>query len=245
LHMVKEVTIRIGTSGWTYPHWQEQFYPPDWPKSKWLEYYAQHFDTVGLNATFYRLPKPKTFENWKNRTPDGFLWSVKASKYITHTRRLKAPQEPLARLYTTAAGLGEKFGVLLFQLPPSLAFDKKRFTEFCGFLNPRLRHAVEVRHVSWISDPFFDMLKQSNIAFCIADTAGRYPFHEAVTADFIYIRLHGSTELYASHYSEKELQAWAEKIKAWGKDTFVYFDNDFEGHAVKNAQRLKEILMAS
>lgn len=243
--MLKEVTIRIGTSGWTYPHWQGVFYPPDWPKSRWLEYYAQHFETVELNATFYRLPKPKTFENWRHRTPDGFIWSVKASKYITHTKRLKDPKEPLDRLYKTAAGLGDKLGVGLFQLPPSLAFDEKRFKQFCKVLDPNLRHALEVRHPSWISDHLFDLLKEYNVAFCIADTAGRYPFKEVVTADFIYIRLHGSRKLYGSDYSEEELQVWAEKIKVWGKDTFVYFDNDVEGHAVKNAKRLKEILRAS
>jgi len=240
----KDVTIRIGTSGWTYPHWQEVFYPPDWSKSRWLEYYAQHFDTVELNATFYRLPKPKTFENWNKRTPDRFLWSVKGSKYITHTKRLKDPVEPLDRLYGAAAGLGEKLGVVLFQLPPSLVFDEKTFKEFCGVLNPNLRHALEVRHASWISDQVFDLLKEYNMAFCIADTAGRYPYHEVVTTDFVYIRLHGSRKLYASDYSEEELQVWAEKIKAWAKDTFVYFDNDFEGHAVRNARRLKEILTA-
>jgi uncharacterized protein YecE (DUF72 family) len=241
----KDVITKVGTSGWTYPHWQGVFYPPDRPKSRWLEYYAQHFDTVELNATFYRLPKPKVFENWHNRTPDGFLWSVKASKYITHTKRLKEPREPLERLYTTASGLGDKLAVVLFQLPPNLAFHEERFKQFCGFLNPNLRHALEVRHPSWITDNVLDLLRQYNVALCIADTAGRYPFHEVVTADFVYIRLHGSRKLYASNYSEEELQAWAEKIKAWGKDTFVYFDNDFEGRAVKNAQRLKEILTAS
>lgn len=192
--MIKGVTIRIGTSGWTYPHWQEVFYPPGWRASQWLEYYAREFDTVELNATFYRLPKPKTFENWRKRTPDTFLWSLKASKYITHTKRLRETQEPLERLYTTSAGLGDKLGVILFQLPPSLEFEEKAFKEFCGFLKPNRRHALEVRHASWISDRLFALLQHYNIALCIADTAGRYPFQEVVTADFIYIRLHGSTK---------------------------------------------------
>ncbi|NVM21592.1 MAG: DUF72 domain-containing protein [Desulfobacterales bacterium] len=237
-----ERNIRIGTSGWNYPHWKELFYPVNCPKSRWLEYYAEHFDTVELNATFYRLPKPKTFENWRRRTPDHFLWAVKANKYITHTKRLKEPKEPLRRLYTAASGLEEKLGPILFQLPPSLAFDEEKFEDFCRSLNLSQRHALEVRHPSWISDRLFAILKKYNIAFCIADTAGRFPYHEVVTSDFIYIRLHGSKKLYASEYSDEEIQGWADKIRKWGKPACIYFDNDFEGYAVKNAKRLKEIL---
>ena len=237
-----EQQIRIGTSGWTYTHWIELFYPVNWPKSRWLEYYTQHFDTVELNSTFYRLPLVKTFENWKTRTPERFLWALKANKYITHIKRLKEPEEPLERFYTAASGLKEKQGPILFQLPPSLSFDENEFEHFCRSLNPSLLHALEVRHPSWITDRLFAILKKHNIAFCIADTAGRYPYHEVLTADFVYVRLHGSKKLYASDYSEGELQSWAQKINEWEKDTYLYFDNDFEGHAVKNAKRLKEIL---
>ena len=240
--MEKGATIRIGTSGWTYQHWQGIFYPDKWPKSRWLEYYIRYFDTVELNATFYRLPKPMTFENWKSRTPDNFVWSVKSSKFITHIKRLENPADPLGRLYGAVAGFGEKLGVILFQLPPSLAFDEKIFRDFCESLDPQARHALEVRHPSWIDDQVFGILKEFNIALCVADTAGRYPFCEEMTADFVYIRLHGSQKLYASPYGEEELQAWAEKVDLWGKDAFIYFDNDYEGHAVNNAKRLKEIL---
>jgi len=240
--MEKGVQVRIGTSGWTYPHWQGIFYPDKWPKSRWLEYYAGHFDTVELNASFYRLPHSATFENWKAKTPDRFLWSVKASKYLTHTQRLRNPAEPLDRLYRASAGLGKKRGVILFQLPPSLAFDEAEFRSFCEVLDPKVRHALEIRHPSWINDRVFGLLSTWNIALCVADTAGRYPFSEAMTADFAYVRLHGSRKLYASEYAEEELQTWTEKVHQWNRDTFVYFDNDFEGHAVKNAQRLKQIL---
>ena len=236
--------IRIGTSGWTYPHWVRLFYPVDWPKSRWLEYYIEHFDTVELNASFYRLPLFKTFENWKARTPDRFIWALKANKYITHIKRLKEPEEPLERFYAAASGLKEKLGPILFQLPPSMRFETERFKGFCRCLDSSQRHALEVRHPSWISDELFSLLEQYNIAFCIADTAGRYPYHEVVTADFVYVRLHGSTKLYASNYSEEELQMWARKIEGWGKDTYLYFDNDFGGYAVRNAIRLKEILGA-
>ena len=240
--MEKGISIRIGTSGWTYQHWQRVFYPVKWPKSRWLEYYSEHFDTVELNASFYRLPNRTTFESWKARTPDNFLWSVKGSKFITHTRRLKNPAESLDRLYGVTAGLGEKRGVILFQLPPSLAFDEKVFRDFCESLDPEIRHALEIRHPSWINDQVFDILSEFNIALCMADTAGRYPSCETMTADFAYIRLHGSQKLYASEYSEEELRTWAEKVDAWNRDAFIYFDNDFEGHAVNNARRLKEIL---
>ena len=170
--MDKDVSIRIGTSGWTYKHWEGIFYPFKWPKSKWLEYYIKHFDTVELNATFYRLPKRTTFENWKSRTPDNFLWSVKSSKFITHTKKLENPTEPLDRLYGVTAGLGIKLGVILFQLPPSLAYDEKVFMDFCESLNPQVRHALEIRHSSWINDHAFGILREFNIALCMADTAG-------------------------------------------------------------------------
>jgi uncharacterized protein YecE (DUF72 family) len=240
--MVKAISIRVGTSGWTYKHWEGIFYPGETPKSKWLEYYGGHFNTVELNASFYRLPKRETFENWKARTPDDFLWSVKASKFITHTRRLENSAEPLDRLYHVTSGLGKKLGVILFQLPPSLAYNEKTLRDFCETLNPQIRHAIEVRHPSWINDQAFSLLREFNIALCIADTAGRYPSCETITSDFVYIRLHGSRELYASKYSEKELRNWAEKVNAWNRETFIYFDNDFEGHAVNNAGRLKELL---
>jgi uncharacterized protein YecE (DUF72 family) len=240
--MAKTVSIRIGTSGWTYKHWEGIFYPAELPKSKWLEHYCRHFDTVELNASFYRLPKRETFENWKARTPDNFLWSVKGSKFITHTRKLENPSEPLDRLYTATAGLEEKLGVLLFQLPPSLAYNEKILRAFCKTLNPRVRHAIEVRHSSWMNDQAFSLLSEFNIALCMADTAGRYPSCEAMTSDFVYIRLHGSQKLYASEYSEEELRSWAEKVDGWNRDTFIFFDNDFEGHAVHNAGRLKELL---
>jgi uncharacterized protein YecE (DUF72 family) len=240
--MEKGVSLWIGTSGWSYTHWGNVFYPEKWPKSKWLEYYSRHFDTVELNATFYRLPNHTTFENWKVRTPDSFLWSVKANKFITHTKRLEEPSEPMDRLYGATAGLGEKRGVILFQLPPTLAFNEKVFRNFCETLDPKVRHTLEIRHPSWVNDLLFGILNEFNIALCTADTAGRYPFCEVLTADFAYVRLHGSQKLYVSNYSEEELQNWAKKIVTWKRDTYIYFDNDFKGYAVNNARRLIEIL---
>jgi len=141
--------IYIGTSGWNYNHWKELFYPADCPKTNWLEFYAKHFRTVELNASFYRLPKPQTFENWRKRTPDNFLWSVKASRYITHIKRIKDVNEPLERFFSSAELLKEKLGPILFQLPPNLAFNERSLSNFCQKLMANHRYALEVRHQSW------------------------------------------------------------------------------------------------
>jgi uncharacterized protein YecE (DUF72 family) len=243
--MSKKMTfpIYVGTSGWNYSHWKEVFYPPICAKSQWLQFYAQKFTTVEVNATFYRLPKPETFENWRRTTPERFRWAVKANRYITHVKRLSDTGEPLERFFSAAQTLEEKFGPVLFQLPPGLAFHEGLLDEFCDNLK-KYNHpsAFEVRHKSWLTDRVLAKLEECRVAFCISDTAGRYPYEEAVTADFIYIRLHGSRKLYASDYSEDELQAWAEKIRQWERETYIYFDNDFGGYAPKNAARLKKIL---
>ncbi|MBW1960850.1 MAG: DUF72 domain-containing protein [Deltaproteobacteria bacterium] len=196
---MKEKLRRIGTSGWNYEHWKDRFYPSGLAKSKWLNFYTEHFDTVEVNATFYRLPKPKTFDNWYEKTPDNFLWAVKGSRYITHIQRLKDTAESLERLYQSVERLKEKAGPILFQLPPSFTFDERILKAFCKELNPAFRHALEVRHESWIDEVVFQILKENNIALCISDSAGRFPYCEAITADFVYIRLHGSKKLYASN----------------------------------------------
>ena len=237
--------IHIGTSGWNYDHWKGLFYPKDCPKSKWLEFYAKHYGTVEVNSTFYRLPKPQVFENWRKRTPDNFLWSVKSNRYITHIKRIKDVEEPLERFFSAAELLDEKLGPILFQLPPNLAFDEAVFKDFCRYLKGNHLYTLEIRHTSWVQEGVIDLLKDNNIALCISDTAGRYPYVEEDTATFIYIRLHGSKELYISEYSEVELQTIARKIRDRSKDTYIYFDNDYAGYALKNAKRLKEILRLS
>jgi uncharacterized protein YecE (DUF72 family) len=233
---------RIGTSGWTYKHWKGVVYPSGVPVSKWLRYHSAQFDTIEVNATFYRLPKPDTFERWYRETPEDFLWAVKGSKFITHTRGLKDSGEPLERLYGGLSGLREKLGPILFQLPPRLSYNKNLLLNFCDHLDHSKLHALEIRHPSWIVDQVFQILKEHEVAFCFSDTAGRYPYHETFTADFLYIRLHGSRKMYASEYTEEELQAWARKIRSWDMEAYVYFDNDFGGFAVNNAKRLREIL---
>ncbi len=235
--------INIGTSGWNYPHWQGIFYPPGLPKSRWLKFYSRHFDTLEINATFYGRPKPATFKRWYETTPSPFLFSVKASRYITHIKRLKGIEEPLQRLYKDLSFLKEKRGALLFQLPPNFAYSEERIDTFIQLLDPSIPTALEIRHQSFLNPGFFQLLRKHNVAFCISDTAGRYPsLSYELTADFTYIRLHGSQILYASPYTPEELEAWAERINTWGIQAYVYFDNDAYGYAVTNALQLKKIL---
>jgi uncharacterized protein YecE (DUF72 family) len=233
--------VFIGTSGWNYNHWRRIFYPEGLPKTKWLQHYAGAFTSVEVNATFYSTMRASTFEKWRQGTPEGFLWAVKASRYITHIRRLLDVKEALEIFMESLAPLGEKLGPILFQLPPSLPFDKDLFDTFCSLLPSKQRYTIEARHASWTQEMALSCLKNHGIAWCISDTAGRYPYLEAVTSEFTYLRLHGSSRLYASCYSENELQEWAAKIRSIGVDAHVYFDNDFMGHAPKNALRLREI----
>ncbi len=245
--------ILIGTSGYNYPHWWNGvFYPSDLPQRKWLEFYAQYFDTVELNVSFYRLPKKEVFEGWYKRTPKRFSFAVKGSRFITHIKRLKDCREPLSLLLDHASPLKEKLGVLLWQLPPRFKFQKERLEEFCVLLSTlprskRLRHAFEFRDESWFCQEAFRILEEFNFAFCIAHGSG-LPFMERVTSNFVYLRLHGGEVLYGSNYSDKELKGWAEKIKDWrdkGKDVFVYFNNDAYGFAIKNALTLKKFVSSN
>lgn len=234
--------IRIGTSGWSYDHWKGIFYPLKLPKTKWLTQLASIFDTVEINATFYRQPKPRTFEKWYAQTPDDFLFSIKASRFITHIKKLNDVQDSLNRFYQAIAPLKEKIGVILFQLPPSLHYNQKLLDHFLDQLDLSWRTTLEVRHASFIEETFYQSLSSRNIAFCWSDTAGRYPYSEEVTADFLYIRLHGSPFLYRSSYSENFLKTFGDKIRETGRDAFIYFDNDAEGHAPKNALWLKNYI---
>jgi len=245
--------VLIGTSGYNYPHWWNGvFYPSDLPQRKWLEFYAGHFDTVELNVSFYRLPKKEVFEGWYKRTPKKFYFAVKGSRYITHIKRLKDCREPLTLLSENASPLKEKFGVVLWQLPPRFKFQKDRLEAFCVLLSTlprakRIRHTFEFRDESWLCEEAFRILEEFSFAFCIAHGSG-LPFVDRVTSDFVYLRLHGGEVLYGSNYSDKELKRWAEKIEGWtekGKDVFVYFNNDAYGFAIKNALTLKKILAPS
>jgi len=234
--------LRIGTSGWIYRHWKGRFYPADLSPRRYLEYYAEHFCTVELNSPFYRLPSRKTFEGWRERTPEGFVFAVKANRTITHLKKLKDTEKEVESFFSAVRGLGEKLGPILFQLPPSLRKDRARLEGFLTKLPPG-RYAFEFRHPSWFCDEIYELLREKGIALCVADSP-RFPCVRLVTSSLLYVRLHGSTKLYASCYTEEELRDWASFIREHltQGDAFIYFDNDYAAYAVQNAKELEEIL---
>lgn len=234
----------IGTSGWVYPHWRDVFYPPKLPQSKWLEFYTGHFSTVELNNSFYRLPSEQAFSNWRATSPEGFRYAVKVSRFITHIKRLKDVAEPIETFLQRARHLNEKLGPLLYQLPPNMHRNDERLESFLQLLPKGLRHVIEFRHQSWLDEEVFDTLQRHNIGFCVFDMPG-LPCPLLATADFAYIRFHGSTGLYFSCYSDEELEEWAGRISGLEKDLdtfYIYFNNDAEGFAIKNAQTMAERL---
>ncbi|MGC8777259.1 MAG: DUF72 domain-containing protein [Candidatus Caldatribacteriaceae bacterium] len=233
----------IGTSGWVYSHWKEVFYPLDVPQKDWLSFYAQFFDTVEINASFYHLPPASTFARWKAQVPPFFLFAVKASRYITHVKKLREVEEPLGRFYDALQGLGTHCGPLLFQFAPRTGFHRERFFAFVELLDPSFRYVFEFRHPSFFCPEVYEILSQHDIALCLADTPF-FPYEEVLTASFVYLRLHGSESLYTHCYRDGELERWAEKIDRFreAREVFCYFDNDYQGFAVQNALRLKELL---
>ena len=235
---------RIGTSGWVYPHWRGVFYPPRLAQARWFGHYAGHFDTVEINNTFYRLPSEQVFDRWREQAPQGFTYAVKASRYITHLRRLKDCAEPLERFLGRARRLGDRLGPILYQLPPRWRANPQRLAAFAALLPTDLCHVFEFRDPRWFVDPVRDVLTQHNLSFCIFDLPDvRCP--RWVTGPIVYIRFHGSGTLYAGRYSREELATWAETIRQFlsaGHDVYVYFNNDAFAHAVINARELREFL---
>jgi len=239
--------IFIGTSGWVYSHWEGIFYPESLNSKDKLKYFSQHFKTTEVNYSFYHLPKPTTYQNWYSQTPGDFLFALKASRFITHIKRLKGAGGAWKIFIKNALNLKEKLGPILFQFPSNFQATPeniKRLEAFLKFIsNNRLRFAFEFRHQSWCQDKTYKILKKYNTAWVIADSP-RYPKVEQVTTDFVYLRLHGSKILFSSKYSKKELKDFAQKIKKWlkqNKDVFVYFNNDAYGYAVENAKTLKNL----
>ncbi|HEY3875649.1 MAG TPA: DUF72 domain-containing protein [Candidatus Kapabacteria bacterium] len=236
--------IHIGTSGWQYRHWSGKFYPEKTSPAKMFEQYIKHFDTVELNNSFYHLPPHERFEGWKKKSPPRFRFAVKGSKFITHNKKLHEAEEPLELFIENAKGLGRKLGPILFQTPPSWKINLERLESFLKLLPKRLRFTFEFRNPTWMTEEVFEMLKQYNAAFCIYEL-DRFEAPHIVTADTIYIRLHGPDGKYRGSYSNNQLRNWAEEIKEWSntaKHIYVYFDNDQEANAPKNALTLKSML---
>ena len=288
----KSTNYRIGISGWTYAPWRGVFYPKDLPQNQELQFASRQVNSIELNGSFYSLQRPSSYQKWYDATPAGFLFSLKGGRFITHMRRLKNAEQALGNFLASGVFcLKEKLGPLLWQLPPNFLFDAERIEAFCELLprdtadaaklakkhhnlkagrfsfdidkNRPMRHAMEVRHESFANPKFIAILRKHNVALVIADTADKWPFGEDITADFVYVRLHGDVELYASGYSKDALDHWAKRLRLWGsgkqpgdaklwssdkprktkqRDVFVYFDNDVKvkspGDAMSLAYRL-------
>jgi len=235
--------FRVGCSGWQYRHWRGDFYPADLPQSRWLEFYASRFDTVEVNNSFYRLPPEDLFSTWRGRVPARFLFAVKASRYLTHMKKLRDPIDPLAKLFDRALELKRKLGPVLYQLPRQLQKDLDRLRAFLAAVpDPRrTRQAMEFRHPSWYDDEVFAVLRKSGMALCLHDMAGSVS-PRLVTGRFSYVRFHGEVARYSGAYSDATLEDWAKWLVAAGKPAFVYFNNDAGGHAPRDAMRLRSLL---
>jgi uncharacterized protein YecE (DUF72 family) len=282
----------VGISGWRYEPWRGTFYPEKWPQKRELEYASSKLSSIEINGSFYSLQRPTSYQAWYEQTPDDFIFSMKGPRFITHMRRLKDVEVPLANFFASGVlALNEKLGPILWQFPPNMKLDTERFAAFFELL-PRdteeagklaqchdrflkhiawtqtnrrreIRYAVEVRNPSFLDPEFFTLLRKHGIAFCFADSAGKWPYAEDLTADFLYIRLHGAEELYASGYTDEALDWWAKRIAAWSsgkepadakhilsrpprsrrsRDVYVYFDNDVKVKAPCDAMKLADKL---
>lgn len=236
--------MHIGTSGWTYPHWRGAFYPEDLRDDQRLRFYAARLTSVEINNSFYRLPEESTLVRWRDATPADFVFAAKASRYITHMKKLKDPQASADRFMERMDVLGDKLGPILFQLPPHWRLNTNRLARFLETLDSDRRFAFEFRDPSWFDDRVYALLERHNCALCIYELAGMRSPRE-LTADFVYVRLHGPREAYRGSYDTRALARWAAALSAWrseGRDFFCYFDNDEAGYAVRDALRLVDML---
>jgi uncharacterized protein YecE (DUF72 family) len=240
--------IRIGCSGWNYAHWRNGvFYPPRLPASRWLEHYAERFDTVEVNSTFYRLPRRDAVARWVERSPRGFVFTVKASRYLTHIRRLRDVGAGLETFFERIDPLvrSPKLGPILWQLPPNFRRDDERLAEALAALPRDFRHCVEFRHESWFVQETYALLREHRVALAIGDRPEVHAFqsHE-LTAPWTLVRFHAGSRGRRGNYGESELEDWAARLREWSRDheVFAYFNNDWEGFAPRNALRLRELL---
>jgi uncharacterized protein YecE (DUF72 family) len=235
----------VGTSGWVYAGWREHLYA-DTPVKRWLEVASRTFDALEINGSFYTQIEPATYARWKAATPADFKFALKGHRFVTHYKRLRDCKDSIIRLRDQAAGLGDKLAAVVWQLPSNFRCDLGRLDDFLGALRAwrRVHHALEPRHRSWFTDRVAQRLRDARVAVCLSD-APDFPMWRAVTADLVYVRLHGHTRKYASSYRMPSLRAWARDVERWvteGREVHVYFDNDAEGHAVRNAIALRALL---
>lgn len=240
--------LLIGTSGYNYKDWKGKFYPEKLSQKEWLSYYAKHFDTVEINATFYGSFKKATFEKWTSETPNTFAFTLKGTRFLTHIKRLKDPEEPIERFFTEAEGLGKKFNCCLWQFPKNFTNTEEtmeRLTNFLALLPKAIKQVFEFRDDSWFTQDVFALLNKYHAGFVMNDSSV-YPEIEQVTDSAVYIRFHGPGKLYASSYTDGQLREWAERIQGYLKKftVYCYFNNDFEARAITDARKLRSFIDA-
>ena len=237
--------IHIGTSGWHYDHWKGPFYPQGLSADEMLAFYVDRLASVEINNSFYQLPEEKALKQWRDAAPQGFVFAVKASRYITHMKKLKDPQEPVSTFINRMRVLGGMLGPILFQLPPRWKRNPERLRSFFEVLPGDFRYTFEFRDPSWFENEVYEILSEHDAAFCIYELSGRLS-PKKVTADFVYVRLHGPGDAYEGKYDQQTLGGWAGAFSTWarkGLDIYCYFDNDQKGYAVSNALSLQRMLL--
>ena len=243
--MSKPAPFRIGTSGWNYAHWRKLFYPDGLPARRWFEHYSGVFDTVEINNTFYRLPEAPTFSRWRQQAPEGFIYAVKASRYLTHMKRLIDAREPLGRFLQRARRLRPHLGPILYQLPPGFKPNLERLQAFCKLLPAALTHVIEFRHAAWLQQETFDLLARHKVCLCLHDLIPEHP--RRITGRAAYVRFHGVGSKYGGSYGDDQLAEWAKWMRQAadkGVGVFAYFNNDSNAFAVRNALTLRQLLGA-
>jgi uncharacterized protein YecE (DUF72 family) len=236
--------IRIGCSGWQYRHWREIFYPKGLAQSRWFSFYAEHFDTVEINSSFYRLPKASTFEKWRDQAPPGFCYAVKANRFITQAKKLLDCEEPMERMMDATRHLGGRLGPMLYQLPPSMGINLERLEAFLRLLPSDVTSVFEFRNKSWYVPQTFELLDRHGVGFCVHDMKGSATERIAV-GSAAYVRFHGGAGKYWGRYSDERLLDWADWIVGQagsGRSVWCYFNNDIHGHAIDDAQTLKSMV---
>lgn len=246
--IMKKGAAYIGTSGWSYKHWKDIFYPADVKQADWFSFYLQHFTVTELNASFYHLPSAETTTAWAKKSPAGFRLCPKMSRYLTHMKKLNDPEETLQRFFDVFAPLKRKLGPVLVQLPPFLKFNAEKAEALYKIFKKQYHYykfAMEVRHETWMSPESIALMKSYNIALVISQSGSGFPYSELVTAQHIYIRFHGPGALYASSYSDEQLEYYATAFKKWmkaGHNIWAFFNNDIYGYAIGDAKRLRALI---